>query len=92
MAYHLKTFRPGTSFVVLEGRDAIGGTRSPHQYPGIRSDSDMPTFGFGFKPWTHHKSIAGRQLHHLDYLQQTVEENDPGPATSGRLPRGFGEF
>ncbi|MDX1877393.1 NAD(P)/FAD-dependent oxidoreductase [Mycolicibacterium sp. 141076] len=75
MAYHLKTFRPGTSFAVLEGRDAIGGTWSLHQYPGIRSDSDMPTFGFGFKPWTHRKSIADGHII-LDYLQQTVEEND----------------
>ncbi|MFL0286493.1 flavin-containing monooxygenase [Mycobacterium sp. SMC-21] len=75
MAYHLKTLRPDTSFVVLEGRDAIGGTWSLHQYPGIRSDSDMPTFGFGFKPWTHRKSIADGHII-LDYLQQTVEEND----------------
>ncbi len=74
MAYHLKTFRPGTSFTVLEGRDAIGGTWSLHQYPGIRSDSDMPTFGFGFKPWTHRKSIADGHII-LDYLQQTVAEN-----------------
>ena len=74
MAYHLKTFRPGTSFVVLEGRDAIGGTWSLHQYPGIRSDSDMPTFGYGFKPWTHRKSIADGHII-LDYLQQAVEEN-----------------
>ncbi len=74
MAYHLKTFRPGTSFTVLEGRDAIGGTWSLHQYPGIRSDSDMPTFGFGFKPWTHRKSIADGHII-LDYLQQTVTEN-----------------
>ena len=75
MAYHLKTLRPDTSFAVLEGRDAIGGTWSLHQYPGIRSDSDMPTFGFGFKPWTHRKSIADGHII-LDYLQQTVEEND----------------
>ena len=74
MAYHLKTFRPGTSFLVLEGRDTIGGTWSLHQYPGIRSDSDMPTFGFGFKPWTHRKSIADGHII-LDYLQQTVSEN-----------------
>jgi len=74
MAYHLKTFRPGTSFTVLEGRDTLGGTWSLHQYPGIRSDSDMPTFGFGFKPWTHRKSIADGHII-LDYLQQTVEEN-----------------
>lgn len=73
-AYHLKTRRPGTSFAILEGRDAIGGTWSLFHYPGIRSDSDMPTFGYRFKPWTHRKSIADGQAI-LDYLQQTVTEN-----------------
>ncbi|RZK94726.1 MAG: FAD-dependent oxidoreductase, partial [Rhodococcus sp. (in: high G+C Gram-positive bacteria)] len=55
-AYHLKTRRPGTTFAILEGKDAIGGTWNQFRYPGIRSDSDMPTFGFGFKPWTHKKA------------------------------------
>lgn len=73
-AYHLKTRRPGTSFAVLESRDSIGGTWSLFQYPGIRSDSDMPTFGYSFKPWTHRKSIAGGHII-LDYLQQTVTDN-----------------
>lgn len=73
-AYHLKTRRPGTSFAVLEGRDSIGGTWSLFQYPGIRSDSDMPTFGYSFKPWTHRKSIADGHII-MDYLQQTVSEN-----------------
>ncbi|WP_432178728.1 flavin-containing monooxygenase [Streptomyces sp. NBC_00063] len=73
-ASHLKSRRPGTSFAVLEGRDSIGGTWSLFRYPGIRSDSDMPTFGFGFKPWTHRKSIADGHLI-LDYLRQTVREN-----------------
>lgn len=72
-AYHLKTFRPGTTFALLEGRDSIGGTWSLHQYPGIRSDSDMPTFGYGFKPWTHRKAIADGHII-LDYLQQTIDE------------------
>jgi cation diffusion facilitator CzcD-associated flavoprotein CzcO len=73
-AYHLKTRRPGTTFVVLEGRDSIGGTWSLFQYPGIRSDSDLPTFGYNFKPWTHRKSIADGHII-LDYLQQTVADN-----------------
>ncbi|RKT87318.1 Predicted flavoprotein CzcO associated with the cation diffusion facilitator CzcD [Saccharopolyspora antimicrobica] len=73
-ACHLKASRPGTSFAVLEGRDSIGGTWSLFQYPGIRSDSDMPTFGFGFKPWPHRKSIADGHLI-LDYLRQAVAEN-----------------
>ena len=73
-AAHLKTRRPGTSFAVLEGRDSIGGTWSLFQYPGIRSDSDMPTFGYSFKPWTHRKSIADGHII-MDYLQQTVTDN-----------------
>lgn len=74
MACYLKTHRPGTSFAMLESRDRIGGTWSLHRYPGIRSDSDMATFGFGFKPWTHRRAIAdGRVI--LDYLYQTVADN-----------------
>jgi cation diffusion facilitator CzcD-associated flavoprotein CzcO len=73
-AYQLKTRRPGTSFAVLEGRDSIGGTWNLFQYPGIRSDSDMPTFGFGFKPWTHRKAIADGHII-LDYMRQAVTEN-----------------
>lgn len=73
-AAHLKTRRPGTSFAVLEGRDSIGGTWSLFQYPGIRSDSDMPTFVYNFKPWTHRKSIADGHII-MDYLDQTVTDN-----------------
>jgi NAD(P)-binding Rossmann-like domain len=73
-AYHLKTRRRRTSFAVLEGRDSIGGTWSLFRYPGIRSDSDMPIFGFGFKPWTHRKAIADGHII-MEYLQQTVTEN-----------------
>ncbi|MEU9294390.1 NAD(P)/FAD-dependent oxidoreductase [Streptomyces sp. NPDC048266] len=72
-ASHLKARRPGTSFAILEGRDSIGGTWDLFRYPGIRSDSDMPTFGYGFKPWAHRKSIADGHLI-LDYLRQTVAE------------------
>ncbi|MEU3830584.1 NAD(P)/FAD-dependent oxidoreductase [Streptomyces sp. NPDC029080] len=72
-ASHLKARRPGTSFLILEGRDAIGGTWDLFRYPGIRSDSDMPTFGYGFRPWTHRKSIADGHLI-LDYLRQTADD------------------
>ncbi|GAA3168275.1 NAD(P)/FAD-dependent oxidoreductase [Streptomyces ramulosus] len=72
-ASHLRALRPVMSFAVLEARDSLGGTWDLFRYPGIRSDSDMPTFGFGFKPWTHRKSIADGHLI-LDYLQQTVAE------------------
>lgn len=51
-AYHLKKYRPNSSFLILEGREKIGGTWSLFRYPGIRSDSDMQSFAFGFKPWT----------------------------------------
>ncbi|MDY6808543.1 MAG: NAD(P)/FAD-dependent oxidoreductase [Actinomycetota bacterium] len=74
-AYHLKTKRPTTSFAILEGRSALGGTWDLFRYPGIRSDSDMPSFGFGFKPWTHRQSIADAHVI-LDYLNETVDEND----------------
>jgi cation diffusion facilitator CzcD-associated flavoprotein CzcO len=51
-AYHLTTQLPGTSFVVLEVQESFGGTWLTHRYPGIRSDSDLHTFGYRFKPWT----------------------------------------
>ena len=51
-AYHLKQQCPGKSFIVLEGLESFGGTWLMHRYPGIRSDSDLYTFGYRFKPWT----------------------------------------
>ncbi|AMT73264.1 flavin-containing monooxygenase [Mycobacteroides immunogenum] len=77
-AYHLKTHRPGDSFVVLDAQDAIGGTWNLFQYPGIRSDSDMPTFGYGFRPWTHRQAIADGHLI-LDYLRQVVTDSALAP-------------
>jgi cation diffusion facilitator CzcD-associated flavoprotein CzcO len=74
-AHHLKTKRPTTSFAVLDGRDEIGGTWSLFRYPGIRSDSDMPSFGFGFKPWTHKLAIADAHII-LDYLREAVAESN----------------
>src|SRR5580692_5406998 len=55
--YHLQHKCPGKSFVLLEGRDCIGGTWDLFRYPGIRSDSDMFTLGYSFKPWTNPKAI-----------------------------------
>ncbi|MFJ9390928.1 flavin-containing monooxygenase [Nocardioides sp. NPDC101246] len=66
---------PGRSVVVLEGRDNIGGTWDLFRYPGIRSDSDLHTFGYEFKPWLHENAIADAHLI-KDYLQETVVEND----------------
>jgi cation diffusion facilitator CzcD-associated flavoprotein CzcO len=72
---YLTTRLPGHSFAILEGRDAIGGTWDLFRFPGIRSDSDLFTFGFGFKPWTSDQSIAKADLI-LDYLHETVREHD----------------
>lgn len=57
-AYHLQKESPGSSYRILEGRDAIGGTWDLFRYPGIRSDSDMFTLGYNFKPWQGDKSLA----------------------------------
>ena len=74
-AYHLQTMCPGRSYTILEGREELGGTWDLFRYPGIRSDSDMHTLGFSFRPWTAEKSIAeGPAI--LDYLHETVEELD----------------
>ncbi len=49
---------PRKSYAILEGRSSIGGTWDLFRYPGIRSDSDLHTYGYAFKPWTDEKSIA----------------------------------
>jgi len=73
-AYHLKTQCPGKTYAILEGRDAIGGTWDLFRYPGIRSDSDMYTLGYNFKPWTNPKIIAdGHTIR--EYVQETAREN-----------------
>ena len=73
-AYHLKTYSPDRSYMVLEGRPQMGGTWDLFRYPGIRSDSDMYTLGFSFKPWTEAKAIAdGPSI--LNYLEETAREN-----------------
>lgn len=73
-AYHLQTMSPDRSFVVLEARQDIGGTWDLFRYPGVRSDSDMYTLGYQFKPWTNAKSIAdGPSI--MEYLRETVREH-----------------
>ena len=57
-AVHLKQNCPGRSFAILEGRSRPGGTWDLFRYPGVRSDSDMHTLGYDFKPWRASKSIA----------------------------------
>ena len=72
--FHLQQKCPGKSYVILEGRDCIGGTWDLFRYPGIRSDSDMFTLGYSFKPWTEPKAIAdGPRI--LNYVRETAAEN-----------------
>ena len=72
--YHLQEKCPGKSYVILEGRDCIGGTWDLFRYPGIRSDSDMYTLGYSFKPWTEPKAIAdGPRI--LNYVRETAVDN-----------------
>ena len=74
-AYNLKKSCPSKSFTIFEGRENIGGTWDLFKYPGIRSDSDMHTMGFRFKPWTNPKSIAdGPSI--LEYLNEAADENN----------------
>ncbi len=73
-AYHLKKQCPTKSLAILEGRDTLGGTWDLFRYPGIRSDSDMFTYGYEFKPWTDKDSLAtGEKL--LKYLDDAAQEN-----------------
>ncbi|KES23601.1 MULTISPECIES: NAD(P)/FAD-dependent oxidoreductase [Pseudomonas] len=73
-AYHLMKHCPGKTFALLEGREAMGGTWDLFRYPGIRSDSDMYTLGYNFKPWTDAKAIAdGPSIRH--YIEETAQEN-----------------
>jgi monooxygenase len=72
-AWHLQDRCPAKSYVILESRDNLGGTWDLFKYPGIRSDSDMYTLGFRFKPWTSEKAIAdGPSI--MAYLKETVGE------------------
>ncbi len=75
--YHLQKQCPNKSFVILEGRESFGGTWDLFRYPGIRSDSDMHTMGYRFKPWIDEKFIAdGPSI--LNYLEETISENNLG--------------
>ena len=72
-AYRLQTECPTKTFAILEGRAALGGTWDLFRFPGVRSDSDMYTLGYPFRPWTGTKSIAdGASI--LTYLQDTAAE------------------
>jgi len=72
-ACHLRQRCPGKSFVILEGRSAMGGTWDLFRYPGVRSDSDMYTLGYRFRPWRDAKAIAdGPAI--LNYIRETASE------------------
>lgn len=73
-AYYLQREHPGRSFTILESRGVTGGTWDLFRYPGIRSDSDLHTFGYEFKPWRDEHAIATSDKI-LAYLRETVDEN-----------------
>ncbi len=72
-AHHLQSAFPGRSYTILESRDCIGGTWDLFRYPGVRSDSDMQTLGYRFRPWSQAKAIAdGPAI--LQYVRDTATE------------------
>jgi cation diffusion facilitator CzcD-associated flavoprotein CzcO len=75
-AYHLTQQCPGTSFVVLESKPSFGGTWITHRFPGARSDSDLYTFGYRFKPWTGAPIASAAEI--LKYMNEVIDENDLG--------------
>ncbi len=74
-ACHLQNLCPNKSYLILESRKSMGGTWDIFRYPGIRSDSDMHTLGYSFKPWRHEKAIAdGPSI--LNYVRETAKEHN----------------
>jgi monooxygenase len=72
-AYHLQTKCPAKTYAILDGRSAIGGTWDLFRYPGVRSDSDMHTLGYPFRPWQDRKAIAdGSSIRR--YIAETAQE------------------
>ena len=73
-AYHLRDQCPDKTFVVLENQDGFGGTWRTHTYPGVRSDSDLHTFGYRFKPWRNAPIGSAEEI--MTYLGEVIDEND----------------
>jgi len=73
-ACHLQTGSPGTSYAIVEARGSSGGTWDLFRYPGVRSDSDMFTLGYRFRPWTDQATIAGGD-DILRYVRDTAKEH-----------------
>ena len=78
-AYHLTKQCTGKSFVILEAQDGFGGTWRTHKYPGVRSDSDLYTFGYRFKPWEGPPIATGAEIN--KYLSDVIEEAGLDAAT-----------
>ena len=76
-AYHLTKQCPGARFVVLDALESFGGTWITHKYPGIRSDSDLHTFGYRFKPWVGKPIATADEI--LKYMGEVIAENDLAP-------------
>ena len=72
-AWHLQQRCPDKSFALLESQDGFGGTWKTHKYPGIRSDSDLFTFGYKWKPWSGPPIAAGEEI--MRYLDEVLDEN-----------------
>lgn len=75
-AYHLQQQCPGKSYAILEMKETFGGTWETHKYPGVRSDSDLYTFGYRFKPWVGAPIASAQAI--LDYMGEVIDENGIG--------------
>lgn len=73
-AVHLLEERPGTTFMIVDALDGFGGTWLTHRYPGARSDSDLFTYGFGFKPWRGAAIASKDEI--LSYLGEIIDDHD----------------
>lgn len=73
-AWHLTQQCPETHFVILETQESFGGTWLTHRFPGIRSDSDLHTFGYRFKPWTGVPIATAEEIR--QYMGEVIDEND----------------
>ena len=76
-AYHLQDQCPWAHYAILEMKDTFGGTWETHKYPGVRSDSDLYTFGYRFKPWVGAPVASGHEI--LKYMGEVIEQNGIAP-------------
>jgi monooxygenase len=75
-AHHVRERFPGRSLLILEAKDGHGGTWWTHRYPGVRSDSDLFTYGYRFKPWRGEAIASGPTI--LSYLGEVIAEDGLG--------------